>query len=81
MLGLGIPVRISGRVQILFGHFSSWCEPQNESEASSKVFIAKISFHSNVNKSNFHMKSFAVRFKGIRKWPIIQSHNGETLII
>ena len=39
-------------------------------------FLMKISFHSHANKTNFHMKSFAVslafimRFTATRKWPI-----------
>ena len=41
------------------------------------VFIMKISFHSYANKTNFHMKRFALslafimRLKATRKWPII----------
>ena len=37
----------------------------------------KITFHSYVNKTNFHLKTFAlslafiVRFTGTRKWPIV----------
>ena len=38
--------------------FPSCCEPHYESEAKCKVFIMKISFHSYVNKTNFHVKSF-----------------------
>ena len=47
-------------------------------EAKCKVFIIKISFNSYANKTNFHMKSFAlslafiVRFTATRKWPISQ---------
>ena len=55
----------------------SCCEPQHESEASFMVFIMKISFlHSYANKTNFHLKSFALslafimRFKAIQKWPV-----------
>ena len=41
-----------------------------------KVFIMKIRFHSDANKTNFHMKSFALRlafimrFTATRKCPI-----------
>ena len=45
----------------------------------------KISFHSYANKTNFHMKTFAlslafiVRFTATRKWPIRHSREyGET---
>ena len=43
---------------------------------SAKFFIMKISFHSYANKTNFHMKSFALslafimKFTVTRKWPI-----------
>ena len=53
--------------------FPSCCEPHYESEAKCEVFVMKISFHSHANKTNFHMKSFAlsvafiVRFTAIRK--------------
>ena len=56
--------------------FPSRFEPHYESEAKCKVFVMKIGFHSNANKTNFHMKSFAlslafiVRFTATRKWPI-----------
>ena len=40
--------------------FPSCFEPHYESEAKCKVFVLKISFHSNANKTNFHMKSFAL---------------------
>ena len=56
--------------------FPSCFEPHYESEAKCKVFVMKISFHSYANKTNFHMKSFAlslafmVRFTATRKWPI-----------
>ena len=56
--------------------FSSCCEPHYESEANCKVLIMKTSFHSYANKTNFHMKSFALsltfmmRFTTTRKWPI-----------
>ena len=42
---------------------------------STKFFVMKISFHSNANKTNFHMKSFALsltfimRFTATQKWP------------
>ena len=39
--------------------FSSCFEPHNESEAKCKVFFMEVTFHSNANKTNFHMKSFA----------------------
>ena len=61
--------------------FPSCCEPHNESEAKCKVFIMKISFHSYANKTNFHMKSFALslafimRFTATRKWPIEKPYN------
>ena len=42
------------------GPFPSCFEPRYESEANSKVFIMKISFYSYANKTNFHMKSFAL---------------------
>ena len=45
----------------------------------------KVSFHSYANKTNFHMKTFAlslafiVRFTATRKWPIRHSREyGET---
>ena len=50
--------------------------PHYENEALCKVVIMKIRFHSYANKSNFHMKSFAlsfafvIRFKATRKWSI-----------
>ena len=56
--------------------FPSCIEPHYESEAKYKVFVMKISVHSYANKTNFHMKSFAlslafiVRFTATRKWPI-----------
>ena len=40
--------------------FPSCFEAHYESEATCKVFAMKISFHSYANKSNFHMKSFAL---------------------
>ena len=39
------------------GPFLSCCEPHYESEATCKVFVRKISFHSYANKTNFHVKS------------------------
>ena len=56
--------------------FPSCFEPHYDSEAKCKVIIMKISFHSYANKTNFHMKSFALslafimRFTATRKWPI-----------
>ena len=56
--------------------FPSCFEPHCESEAKCKVFVMKIIFHSYANKTNFHIKSFAlslafrVRFTATRKWPI-----------
>ena len=56
--------------------FPSCFKPHYESEAKCKVFVMKIRFHSYANKTNFHMKSFAlslafiVRFTATRKWPI-----------
>ena len=58
--------------------FPSCFKPHYESEAKCKVFVMKISFHSYANKTNFHMKSFAlslafiVKFMATRKWPIIK---------
>ena len=55
--------------------FPSCCEP-HESKGKCKVFIMKIRFHSYANKTNFHMKSFALsvvfimRFTATRKWTI-----------
>ena len=55
--------------------FPSCCEPHYESEAKCKVFNMKISFHSCANKTNCHMKSFALslalimRLTATRKWP------------
>ena len=63
-LGLNIP-------------FPSCFEPHYESETKCKGFVMKISFHSYANKTNFHLKSFAlsfafiVRFTANRKWPIV----------
>ena len=53
--------------------FPSCFEPHCKSEA--KCIVMKISFQSYANKTNFHMKSFALspftmRFTAIRKWPI-----------
>ena len=61
--------------------FLSCFEPHCESEAKCKVFVMKISFHSYGNKTNFHIKSFAlslafiVRFKATLKWPIRQTQD------
>ena len=52
-------------------HFPSCFKPHRDSEVS-----CIIGFHSNVNKINFHMKSFSLSltfvtlFKASRKWPI-----------
>ena len=57
--------------------FLSCFEPPYAREAKCKVFVMKINFHSYANKTNFHMKSFAlslafiVRFIATRKWPIV----------
>ena len=62
--------------------FPSCFEPHYESEAKCKVFVLKISFHSYGNKTNFHMKRFAlslafiVRFTTTRKWPIQRTFYG-----
>ena len=62
--------------------FPSCFEPHYKSEARCKVFIMKISFHSYANKTNFHMKSFALslafimRFTSTRKWPIVRDSFG-----
>ena len=67
--------------------FSSCFEPHYESEAKRKGFIMKISFHSYVNKTNFHMKSFAlslafiVSFSATRKWPILAFDFNAKLLI
>ena len=59
--------------------FPSCCEPHYESEAKCKVFIMKMSFHSFANKTNFHMKSFALflafieRVTATRKCPIFET--------
>ena len=51
-------------------------EPHYESEAKFKVFIVRISFHSYVNKTNFHVKNFALSLAFIMRltttwnWPI-----------
>ena len=56
--------------------FPSCFEPHSQSEAKCKTFHVKISFHSNANKTNFHMKRFALilafimRFTATRKWPV-----------
>ena len=56
--------------------FPSCFEPPYENEATCNVFVMKISFHSYANKTNYHMKRFAlrlaflVRFTATRKWPI-----------
>ena len=56
--------------------FPSFFEPHYSSEAKCKVFIMKINFFSYANKTNFHMKNFALglaftmRFTVTRKWPI-----------
>ena len=66
-------------VKLFFNRpFPSCFEPHYESEAKCKVFVMKSSFHSYANKTNFHMKRFAlslafiVRFTAIRKWSIVQ---------
>ena len=57
-------------------HFPSCFKPHRDSEVSCIVFVTKISFHSNANKINFHMKSFAIcltfvmLFKASRNLPI-----------
>ena len=48
--------------------FPSCFEPHYESEAMCKVFIMKISFHSNANKTDYHMKSFALSLAFIMKF-------------
>ena len=59
--------------------FPNRFEPHYESKAKSKVFIMKISFHSNANKTNFYMKNFALslalimKFTATRKRPIDQT--------
>ena len=53
-----------------------------ESKAKCKVFI-KIRFHSNADKTDFHMKSFALslafimRFTATQKWSIPELEGGE----
>ena len=67
--------------------FSSCFAPHYESEAKCKGFIMKISFHSYANKTNFHMKSFAlslafiVSFSATRKWPILAFYFNAKLLI
>ena len=47
----------------------------------------KISFHSYANKTNFHMKTFALslafimRFTATRKWPIVVHHKKDHIKI
>ena len=73
-----ITTQISLRCEITFDNkpFPSCFEPRCESEAKSKVFILKISFHSYGKKTNSHMKSYALdiafitRFEATRKWLI-----------
>ena len=56
------------RAQSAIGHFRV--------ALKCKVFIMKINFHSYVDKTNFHMKSFAyslafiMRFTATREWPV-----------
>ena len=57
-------------------HSRTALKPHYESEVKCKGFVMKISFHSYANKTNFHMKSFALslalirRFTATWKWPI-----------
>ena len=41
--------------------FPSCFQPHRKNEAKCKVFIMKISFHFYANKTNFRMKSFALK--------------------
>ena len=43
-------------------------EPHYENEAVCKVVIMEISFHSYANKTNFHMKSFALSFAFVMRF-------------
>ena len=66
------------RLRVTNRPFQSYFELHYESKAKCKVFVIKISFHSFANKTNFHMKSFAlslafiVRFTATQKWPIVK---------
>ena len=77
--------RAKGKVETYFGMLKTFgtiplkshlIEPHYESEAKCKASVMKIRFHSNANKTNFHMESFAlslafiVSFTASRKWPI-----------
>ena len=77
----GWKVRSVFEIQLLIVSFNrpfpSFFKSHNyESEAKCKVLIMKIRFHSYVNKTNFHMKNFALsltfitRFTTAWKWPI-----------
>ena len=61
--------------------FPSCFEPHFQSEAKCKVFIMKISFHSNANKSNFHMKRFALSLAFIMRFAVYSVHVNVHLII
>ena len=52
------------------GQSSSCFEPHYESEAKCKVFImrTRLVFRSYANKTNFHMKNFAVRLAFIMRF-------------
>ena len=43
-------------------------ESHYESEALCTAFIMKISFHLNANKTNFHMKNFALNFAFVMRF-------------
>ena len=57
-------------------HSRTALKPHYKSEVKCKGFVMKISFHSYANKTNFHMKSFALslaligRFTATWKWPM-----------
>ena len=48
--------------------FPSCFEPHYESEVNCKAFIVKLSVHSYANKTNFHMKSFALSLAFIMRF-------------
>ena len=61
---------------INFYHFYVTLNLITKASLSTKFLFYKISFHSYVNKTNFHMKSFAlslafiIKLTATRKWPI-----------
>ena len=67
------------------GHFRVALNLTVKARLSAKLFNVKISFHSNANKTNFHVKRFAVslafimRFTATRIWPIERSQRSPEL--